>query len=76
MPHQASAVGLRYLRERVTSGSTRMPWSTSSPTTGNQVSASVPTALHHAVTSGRLRRGGTALLDGAGLALSATMLRY
>lgn len=76
VPHQASAVGLRYLRERVGV----------KPDTvvdvlvdhGNQVSASLPTALHHAVVSGALRRGGTALLlgTGAGLTLSATVLRY
>lgn len=76
VPHQASAVGLRYLRERVGVHPDAVVDILADH--GNQVSASVPTALHHAVTSGRLRRGGTALLlgTGAGLALSATMLRY
>lgn len=76
VPHQASAVGLRYLRERV--GVRPDAVVDILAAHGNQVSASVPTALHHAVTSGRLQRGGTALLlgTGAGLALSATVLRY
>lgn len=74
VPHQASAVGLRYLRSFVR------------PDTvvdiladhGNQVSASIPTALDHAVRSGRLERGQTALLlgTGAGLTLAATVVRY
>ncbi|AEE47329.1 3-oxoacyl-ACP synthase [Cellulomonas fimi] len=76
VPHQASAVGLRYLRERV--GVKPDAVVDILEDHGNQVSASVPTALHHAVTSGALQRGGTALLlgTGAGLALSATVLRY
>lgn len=76
VPHQASAVGLRYLRERV--GVRPDAVVDILADHGNQVSASVPTALHHAVTSSRLRRGQTALLlgTGAGLALSATMLRF
>jgi 3-oxoacyl-[acyl-carrier-protein] synthase-3 len=76
VPHQASAVGLRYLRERT--GVRAEAVVDVLADHGNQVSASVPTALHHAVASGRLRRGGTALLlgTGAGLTVSAVVLRY
>jgi 3-oxoacyl-[acyl-carrier-protein] synthase-3 len=44
---------------------------------GNQVSASLPTALHHALVSGRLRPGDTALLIGtaAGVTLGGAVLR-
>lgn len=76
VPHQASGVGLRYLKERV--GVPADAVVDILATHGNQVSASVGTALHHAVTSGRLRRGDTTLLlgTGAGLSLGAVLLRY
>ena len=76
VPHQASGVGLRYLRERTGVRADAVVDVLADH--GNQVSASVPTALHHAVASGRLRRGDTALLlgTGAGLTLSAIVLRY
>jgi 3-oxoacyl-[acyl-carrier-protein] synthase-3 len=76
VPHQASGVGLRYLKEKV--GVPAGAVVDVLATHGNQVSASVGTALHHAVTSGRLRRGDTALLlgTGAGLSVGAVLLRY
>lgn len=45
---------------------------------GNCIAASLPMALHQAVATGRLRRGGTALLfgTGAGLSMAAAVLRY
>ena len=45
---------------------------------GNQVAASLPTALHRAITSGRLRRGDTVALlgTGAGVSLGGAVLRY
>jgi 3-oxoacyl-[acyl-carrier-protein] synthase-3 len=45
---------------------------------GNQVSASMPTALAAAVETGRLRRGDLALLigTGAGLMFGAAVLRF
>ncbi|GMA31439.1 3-oxoacyl-ACP synthase III family protein [Litorihabitans aurantiacus] len=74
VPHQASGVGLRYLR------SFARPESVVDILAehGNQVSASIPTALDVAIRTGRLRRGDTALLlgTGAGLTLAATLLRY
>lgn len=76
IPHQASAVGLRYLRERSGISADRVVDILADH--GNQVSASIPTALDHAVRSGQLRRGDTALLlgTGAGLSLSAAVVRY
>lgn len=76
VPHQASGVGLRYLRQR-----TGLPPEAVVDIIGdhgNQVSASLPTALHHAISSGRLGRGQTALLlgTGAGLSIGAVLLRY
>lgn len=45
---------------------------------GNQIAASIPTALHTAIKQGRLRRGDLVLLIGtaAGLSLGAALLRY
>lgn len=74
VPHQASAVGLRYLRSFVRPDAVVDILADH----GNQVSASIPTALDHAVRSGRLERGATALLlgTGAGLTLAASVVRY
>ena len=45
---------------------------------GNVIAASIPLALHEAITSGRLRRGQTVLLLGtsAGFSLGGAVLRY
>jgi 3-oxoacyl-[acyl-carrier-protein] synthase III len=75
IPHQASHLGLRYLtrlgfsRERVVNIYADH---------GNQVAASLPSALHAAIRGGRLRRGDTALLlgSGAGVSLGGIVLRY
>ena len=47
-------------------------------TVGNQIATSIPTALHHAITSGRLQRGDLAMLVGtsAGLSLGGIVVRY
>lgn len=76
VPHQASHLGLRYLRERLGVPAEKIVDLLA--THGNQVSASLPTALHAAVAGGRLERGGHALLIGtaAGLTLGAVVLRY
>jgi 3-oxoacyl-[acyl-carrier-protein] synthase-3 len=76
IPHQVSEVGLRYLRERIGVPADRCVDVLA--TTGNQVSASLPTALHEAVHTGRLRRGDRALLLGtaAGLSIGAAVLRF
>jgi 3-oxoacyl-[acyl-carrier-protein] synthase-3 len=42
------------------------------------MSASIPVTLHHAVTSGKVKRGDTILLlgSGAGLSLGGAVLTY
>jgi 3-oxoacyl-[acyl-carrier-protein] synthase III len=76
IPHQASGLGLRFLRERL--GVRPETVVDILAEHGNQVSASMPTALAAAVASGRLRRGDLALLigTGAGLMFGAAVLRY
>ena len=76
VPHQASAVGLAFLRREL------LPYGLDAVDVlgefGNQVSASIPTALHHAICRGRLRRGDVALLVGtaAGVTMNSMLLRY
>lgn len=45
---------------------------------GNQIATSIPTALHTAITEGRLKRGEVALLIGtsAGISLGGAVVRY
>lgn len=76
IPHQASYLGLLFLTKRLGLVPERVVQIL--PTHGNQVSASIPSALHEAVGSGRLRRGQLGLLlgTGAGLLLGAAVLRY
>ncbi len=76
VPHQASGLGLRFLRERLPVRSETVVDILAEH--GNQVSASMPTALAHAVETGRLQRGGLCLLigTGAGLLFGGAVLRY
>ncbi len=76
VPHQASGLGLRFLRERLPVRSETVVDILAEH--GNQVSASMPTALAHAVDTGRLERGGLCLLigTGAGLLFGGAVLRY
>ncbi|MES1243679.1 MAG: 3-oxoacyl-[acyl-carrier-protein] synthase III C-terminal domain-containing protein [Acidobacteriota bacterium] len=76
IPHQASSLGLRYLRERLGFPADRVVDILAAR--GNQVSASMPAALHEAVSGVRLRRGQRALLLGtaAGLTLGAAVVRF
>ena len=76
IPHQASAHALDFLRRRL-----RLPREKVVDIfedRGNQVGASLPTALHEAVVTGRLQRGQTALLvgTGAGVTIGGVVLRY
>ncbi|MFN7977571.1 MAG: 3-oxoacyl-[acyl-carrier-protein] synthase III C-terminal domain-containing protein [Vicinamibacterales bacterium] len=76
IPHQASEHALDFLRRRL-----RLPREKIVDIfaeRGNQVGASLPTALHEAVATGRLRRGQTALLlgTGAGVQMGGVVLRY
>ena len=76
VPHQASRHALDYLRRllRVERGRIVDLFATQ----GNQVAASLPSALDAAIRSGRLRRGEKALLvgSGAGLCLGGIVLCY
>ncbi|WP_436857565.1 3-oxoacyl-[acyl-carrier-protein] synthase III C-terminal domain-containing protein [Citrobacter tructae] len=74
IPHQASHLSLEHMRKRL-----RVPESALIDVYrhyGNQVAASIPTALHEAVISGRFRAGSPALLIGtaAGLTLAGMVL--
>lgn len=76
VPHQASRLALDHLRKRLKIEKDRMV--DVFLRFGNQVGASLPTALHHAVSGGQLRRGQKVLLigSGAGMALGAAALVY
>lgn len=76
IPHQASYLGLRFLTQRLGLDPERVVQIL--PTHGNQVSVSLPSTLHAAISSGRLRRGQLGLLlgTGAGISLGAALLRY
>ncbi|MCW2759644.1 MAG: hypothetical protein JWO46_3390 [Nocardioidaceae bacterium] len=76
IPHQASHHGLTYLRRQFRLDESRVVDIYADH--GNQVSASVPSTLHEAVTSGRLERGQQALLlgTGAGLSIGGVLLCY
>lgn len=75
VPHQASASTLRLLGRRLGVADRLV---SIVETHGNCVAASIPLALDHAVRTGRLRRGDTAMLIGtsAGVSLGGLVLRY
>ncbi len=76
VPHQASLHALQYLRRRF--GFRPEQVIDIFAERGNQVGASLPSALHEAIRSGRLRRGDPALLigTGAGVQLGGLVIRY
>lgn len=76
VPHQASGHALAFMRRRLRLRPERVVDIFAEH--GNQVAASLPSALHEAITSGRLRRGDLALLigTGAGVQLGGLVLRY
>jgi 3-oxoacyl-[acyl-carrier-protein] synthase III len=75
IPHQASALGMAHVFRRISVPPERVEDLFAQ--CGNQVSASLPTALHYALDGGRLRAGDTALLIGtaAGVTLGGGVLR-
>lgn len=75
IPHQASALGMAHVFKRIAVSHERVE--DIFAMYGNQVAASLPTALHHALDGGRLRPGDTALLIGtaAGVTLGGVVLR-
>lgn len=76
VPHQASAKALRHLELAL-----RLPAGLlvrTIETHGNQMAASIPLALHHAVEHGLVQRGDLLALvgSGAGISLGGVVLRY
>ncbi len=76
IPHQASAAALEHLRRAFPQA--RKGIIDIFADHGNQIAASIPSALHAAIATGRLQRGDVALLIGssAGLSLGGAVLRY
>ena len=76
VPHQTSGLGMRFLKSKL--GFDPAAVVDIIDDHGNQVAASLPSALHAAITSGRLTRGGSALLigTGAGLVIGGIVVRY
>ncbi|WP_141004374.1 3-oxoacyl-[acyl-carrier-protein] synthase III C-terminal domain-containing protein [Nocardioides humi] len=76
VPHQASHHALAWLRQRFDIEEGRLVDIYADH--GNQVGASLPSALHAAIESGRLQRGDHALLlgTGAGLSMGGIVLCY
>jgi 3-oxoacyl-[acyl-carrier-protein] synthase III len=76
VPHQASHLAMRHVTRRL--GIPRERVIDIYADHGNQVAASLPSALDAAIRSGRLSRGQTALLlgSGAGVSLGGLVLRY
>jgi 3-oxoacyl-[acyl-carrier-protein] synthase-3 len=76
VPHQASAHGVEHMRAAL-----RLPpdrFVSTLETRGNQVAASMPVALHHAIRCGMVRSGQIVALigTGAGLSFGGAVLRY
>lgn len=76
IPHQSSKRALRAHPRVLGVAAERIEWTLE--TLGNCVAASIPLTLYQAVDSGRLRRGGRALLfgTGAGLSFGGLVLTY
>ncbi|HSW05652.1 3-oxoacyl-[acyl-carrier-protein] synthase III C-terminal domain-containing protein [Aquabacterium sp.] len=74
VPHQASHLSMQHLRKRLNVPLSRVMDIYASH--GNQVCASIPTALHEALDSGRARRGSRVLMLGsaAGVTLGGMVL--
>lgn len=75
IPHQASAQALDHARALIGFGKVQVVDIFADH--GNQIATSIPTALHHAVTSQRLPAGTLALLIGtsAGISIGGALLR-
>lgn len=75
IPHQASAQALDHARALMGFGKTQVVDIFASH--GNQIATSIPTALHHAASTGRLVPGTLALLIGtsAGISIGGALIR-
>ena len=76
VPHQASHLGLQHLQRLL--GIDRERMVNISATHGNQVGASLPTALHYGLSGGKVARGSKILLlgSGAGVTIGGMVLIY
>lgn len=75
VPHQASHLGMRHIASRLRVGAPKIV--DIYATHGNQVAASIPTALHEAFTTGRARAGQHLMMIGtaAGLTVGGMILK-
>jgi 3-oxoacyl-[acyl-carrier-protein] synthase-3 len=76
VPHQASTRALAHLQATLALPTERVTRIIRER--GNQIAASLPVTLHHAITAGCVRRGELIALvgAGAGLSLGGAILRY
>jgi len=76
VPHQASGKALDYLQAVLNVTPEKIVRILAQQ--GNQVAASIPSALHHAIGTGRIQRGDVVALlgTGAGVSLGGVVLRY
>ncbi|MDB5099178.1 MAG: beta-ketoacyl-ACP synthase [Cyanobacteria bacterium RYN_339] len=76
VPHQASMTALGLIQRRL--GLSNDRWMVIAPEFGNTIAASLPLALHEAITRGRARRGDKVMLLGtsAGFSVGALALVY
>lgn len=76
VPHQASRLGLDHMVKRL--GLAREKVIDILSSHANQIASSMPTALHWAISSGRMRRGDKVLMAGtsAGLSVGGVALVY
>jgi 3-oxoacyl-[acyl-carrier-protein] synthase-3 len=76
IPHQASGKAIAHLSDMLKIRRDRMVLPLT--THGNQISASIPVALHTGIQEGRLTRGTLVALvgSGAGLSFGGAVLRY
>lgn len=76
IPHQASAKALAHLQTLLNLSADKLERVLAER--GNQMAASIPVALHHAVAAGRVKRGDVVALvgSGAGLSFGGVVLRY
>tara|TARA_A100001015_G_scaffold310988_1_gene413360 strand:+ start:3139 stop:3720 length:582 start_codon:yes stop_codon:yes gene_type:complete len=74
IPHQASGMALAHFRKRLSIDRSRMV--ETYPRLGNQIAASIPSALHEAIVNQRVLRGSRVMLIGsaAGLSLAGLVL--
>jgi len=76
IPHQASAQGMGHSAVRLGISGDKVVQTFAD--LGNQIATSIPTVLHHAIQTDRLKRGDLALLIGtsAGISLGGAVVRY